>query len=807
MLKPSVQTYLLRPGDAWRNISKCVDIESAYEIADAIESPSETNEFIAPDVQLKVHAGTLSGGEFQLDWLDGILPESTNFKIIIIANSAQVFSGFILPTSLQVNDVERWVSFTAIGNGAKLARWSAEHSALTRQVDPWFVKSAAGNAYRATVVIERALPQYSCEYLTDDIISVFTGGGGAAEVKVISVTPDGTTLPAASFSVIVEGMEQPFAGGSEVNLVTRFVRNVALQSVVNVLFTAAGLAAPTSGNYNVTPITGSTTQFATRPNLSGLLGVPLSLTASIGGLSFEYPIVGTTLGTFLQTNPPLGPWVQLPEYLQGTISIPFDWTDGTTLFSGMDFLLYGPREEGYPYTPTDPDSDQVYIKWRYWITSQAAVPPYRRFGLSVRVGNANGTGVDFPFFVDILRDESYDGITWSRTHTVSVAAGSTTTNLHEEVWEMCDIEVTGVRSSQARVIFTYPLSGDPVDYAIGHASPVDLSGLVTEYVTGVRGRFQAGCLFQSDSRRGNTPVARPYLVNESGVPVVWETPIPIPRGFSPHTFTMNRGDNLWYALAVNETDGVVLLSYLSNRLAPRDGWVPPQIEPPGTSPYVSLDLVGVRAGTSSGSWPMVAMVGTNIWWIAYSFSGIIPYADVEGLSCGEALAQLATTVDATFFVNANDESHFISRAMTSGKTIATGTGFTSTRIDDDGCLTIKRASIFYKSYRYARVENERDETVWGEAGSKDFIGSEQALEITNRFILTVSMARARAEHALSYLGRALQTLEIVHELDGRNYAIGRTLTAVMGGVLRTYQIIESTPRPIEGTVRLLALEM
>lgn len=806
MPKPSVKTYIYVPSfGAWREITSCVDLSSSYEIADAIESPSETNAFVAPDVQAKVHVGSAAANEFQLSWLDEMLPESTDFYLRITSSGVMVFQGFILPTTMQIDDVERWVSFTAVGMSAKLARWSAENSSLRRIVAPWYVQSSAGNAWRATLVIYRSLPQYSCEYLTDDVLSVATGGGNTNDVKVVSVTPVGTAVPYPTFSVVVEGMEQPFAPGSEITLATPFVRNIPLQSMVNALFSAAGLDVPTGANYGVSPISGAGGQFASRPNLTGVFGVPLGLTATVGENVFELPVLGTSQGTFVQANPPLGAWIQDGNYWQGGWYGPVDWTDGAILFGSMDYVLFGPRTESYAANPLDPDSAQIYVAWRYWITNSVAVTPFIRFGIAIAVGNPNATSNDFTFSSDLWREQSTDGHTWTRTHTVNVNSGSSTTNLHEEIWEMCDVDVTGTRYSNSRVIFTYPLGGDPCDYAVGIADPANLTS-VTQKVTGVRGRFQAGVLFQSDSRRGNEPLGRPYLVNETGVPVVWEAPIPIPRGFAPQTFTMNRGDNLWYALACNETDGVILLSYTSNRLGVRDGWNPPQIEPPGTSIYSTLDLVAIRAYTWEGPWPMMAVVGTNLWWISYSFAGIIPYADVAGLSCGDALAQLATIVDGTFYVNAVPESHFLSRTITSGKTIATGTALTSARIDDGGCISIRRSSVFYKSYRYASVANERDETITGEAGDANFKGTEQGLEITNRFVTTVSMARALAEHVLSYLGRKLQAVEVVHELDGRNYTIGRMFTAVVAGVFRTYQIIESTPRPAENNVRVLGLE-
>jgi len=139
--------------------------------------------------------------------------------------------------------------------------------------------------------------------------------------------------------------------------------------------------------------------------------------------------------------------------------------------------------------------------------------------------------------------------------------------------------------------------------------------------------------------------------------------------------------------------------------------------------------------------------------------------------------------------------------------VTSGTSETSTRLDDAGCLTFRRASIWYKSYKYVRVVNERDETIVGEAGDVAFRDTEQSLELTSRFVSTQSFATALAQNILSYLGRALKVVDIEHEFDGRRYEIGRTFTAYFNFVLTTFQIIEATPRPVAGTVRVQGLEL
>jgi len=88
-----------------------------------------------------------------------------------------------------------------------------------------------------------------------------------------------------------------------------------------------------------------------------------------------------------------------------------------------------------------------------------------------------------------------------------------------------------------------------------------------------------------------------------------------------------------------------------------------------------------------------------------------------------------------------------------------------------------------------------------------FRDTEQSLELTSRFVSTQSFATALAENVLSYLGRPLNVVDIEHELDGRRYEIGRTFTAYFNGILKTFQIVEATPRPVAGTVRVQGLEL
>jgi len=800
MAAPVIQTTIYFPSlGQWRDVSACVDMGTTVEISEAIEAPAETNSYVAPDIQLKLYEGTAS--EFLLSWFDSIQPDDINWTVEIKLEGIPIFTGFVLPTSLQIDTREGWAGFTAIGKAGLLARTSADGGVFKRPASTgWFVSSAQGNAWRATIVIQKSTAQTTCEYVTDDILGIDMGGGSVQEVKVISVSSVFTTPPYPIFTLSVEGMEAPPLGGAAITLLSPYYRNVTLQNAVNALFTQAGLTAPSAANFNVIPLSLASSPFATRPNMAGLVGYPQAVVPNVFELERYYPVIGTTSGTYIQYDPPLGAWVSAPNYLQNRSSEPVDWTDDNN-FSTMGYLFYGPRFE---QTPSGSDYD--YTFWHYWLTTTLPSPPGFRFGVRVRVSENPDSSGYYTVSTLLLREQTLDGYTWTFTHSQVVAAGSLTTlvNLHNEIGETIGIYSTGLRSSQGKLLFTHPDGTSATGYTTAYVSLADLTGYTA--VGTMRGKVRRNAVFSIDTQRDATPQAHSYDITEFGVPI-FTTVAPLPIGFQPQTLTYNPGDGFWYALAVSEARGVELLSYTSNDLDPRAGYVPTQIEAQGTI-LGSFDLTTIRTPSPpSGAWPMVALVNGNVWWIAYSFTGLIPYFDTEGLSCAEALAQLGVTVDAFFLVDAGLDTHFRSRAAFSARTIDTGVGTGSTRIDDDGCFMLRRAAIWYKTVKYVSVENETDDAITGAAGLVAFKDTEQSLSNASRFITTTSFAQALAQNTLGYLGRKLALLDVEHELDGRRYEVGRTFTAIVGGVLKTYQIVNAVIRPATGTVHVQGLEM
>lgn len=817
MPRPSVKTFFSRPGYGWVDVSSCVDISSSYEITDAVESPSETNVFVAPDVQVKIHVGDLARGEFQLSWFDGILPESMDYLLRIQSNGAVIFSGFVLPTTLQFDDVERWAAFTAAGLGAKLARTSAEAiGPLKRPVsDGWRVYQAAGNESLGTVTIESVYgPQPLCEIVSGDTVTVEMPGGRKDELLVQGVGPTTDTSPYAYFELTVTGLKQVYEAGSIVTLITPFVRNVAMRTLVDRLFIAAGLNPTTSATYRIAPLSGAAAPFATPPSMVGLeniapLGVSTYVTDTLGSdPPGAFPLLGTNVGVWKQETPPTGDWTFYAH--PDTALYPVDWRP----YGSGKWLQYGRR---YRRTliwdgEVPPNvTGALYTFWCYDYYSDGAPATFLRYRLEIEVDNFDGRATVYTWQTRLYAEQSADGRTWTTTGgPYGATSGSTVARLHDEIPLTCGLDIVKLLGFK-RVIFTEPDSAsDPCGYVI---SQMTTAGAVTRGI-GPAGVSIRGNVFQHtldrlaiarrDTARSDTPTLF-VLADDGAGSLTVENSTPIPADLQPFTLRYNAGDGFWYALSASKENGVRLLSFAGSTLALRSGYEPASLFPP-SGLIGSADMTVVE-GASGTTYPMLAIFGNQLWWISRSSSGWIAYADLEGLSCGDALAQLATLVDGTFYVTATEESFFISRGIASGRTIATGTSSTSSRMDDAGCVAKRRASIFWKSYRYASVTNERDDTVTGEAGDTNFRDTEQGAARVNRFVPTSSLAVALAQHLLSYLGRKLEAYEVTHEADGRNYGIGRTFTMVRGGVTKSYAIIESTPTPLAGTVRVVGLEL
>lgn len=816
MAAPLITVELFIPGGlGWRDVSAATSIDSSVEITEAIEAPSETNMFVAPDVTLKLMQG--GSTEFTFSMLAGLTPESTDFLIRISRDGTPIFLGFILPNTVQFNDQEQWCSFTAIGMAGKLARTAADSiAALKRVVDPgWRVSEAGGGEAFGTVTIYNTSgPMSLCEIEAGDTVTIGTPGGQEDEVRVIGVAPTTDTAPYDFFELSVSGLTQSYAAGSVVTLITPFVRNIPLINLVAQLFIGAGLNAPTTATFLAAPLSGAATPFATPVAPIGVgtaLGVSSHVTDIIGSdPPGSFPICGTSLGVWGQANPPTGGWT-IYDHIEES-AIPVDWRP----YGSGKWIQYGPRYQRTLVFDTSVLPKRVtgaiYKFWCYEYEPSDRPVTYYRYRLQIEVDNFDRQATDYQWTTGLYRESSPDGWQWTEISGPHGATnGTTVADLHKEVPLTCGLDLLTVLGVSRRVYYVEPsVATDPCSYIVSRM--IASTGAVTANVGptgyGIRGNVfahQSGSLLfvRRDTDREDVPQA--FTLHAPGADLELANAAAIPADFQPFTLKYNAGDGRWYALAASPENGVRLLAFAGSTLGAIAGYEPPQLFPPSRSiGRVDLTVINGPAGTT---FPMLAIFGNQLWWISRSSSGWIEYADLEGLSCGEAVAQLATTIDAYAYVDREMVSWVKARGTSSGRSIITGTGATSTRLDDDGCLSLRRASIWYKAYRHVTVTNERDETIVGEAGNPAFRDTEQGLALSSRFISTQSFADALAAHLLSYLGRSLAVVEVEHEVDERRCEIGRTFTTVVDGVLKTLQIIDATDRPVAGTIRAQGLEM
>lgn len=819
MSVPNIGVILETPivGYEWNSIGSLVSLDSAPEITEAIEAPAEVNRFVAPDVSLRVYDDP--NAPWVISLFEQITPTATDWLLSISCDTWSRFQGYILPNTVQIDDIEGWVSFTAVGNAQRLSTVSAELDTLKRTVSTGWrvVETSGGESFGVITIDNTAGSLATCEIESGDTVSLALPDGQEDLVSVVAVEPVGTASPYAQWDLTVKGMKQQYEVGTVVTLTTPYLRHVPIKTVVDALFVGAGLPATVTGTtYLVAGITGAGAPFSSPLGQDGLAGNRLGVSrnaSAFPSIRGYWPMVGTSSDLYEQPVPPQGPWQLAPGAPTGKPLRPVDWFPN----GNGAYLLYGDRyRKRYTRSGgvgTRPDGAEFYFyAYDYTPTS----PPARayRYVLKITVDNLYSEVPNvYNWDSQIYRESSTDYATWAAYDGPwGVASGATTTNLHEEIPLTCGIAILGLGATADRVYWTEPVSAaGSITYRL---SELNTSGfaVTSGVVTGIRGAVIATSsldlvVFQRDELRGNLPTAYGYTYS-IGIGLVPGTSTPIPSDIQPYTLRLNAGDGYYYALSASPTRGVYLLSGVDGTLGARPGgWTPPQLYPPAYSLGV-VDMAIVRGNwIGTGPYPIVALFGNSLWWVAFDYSGILPYADMAGLSCGDALAQLATLQDAFFWVDRLGVSWFKSRSVASTKTIGTGRVITSTRIDDDGCLSLRRAGVWYKAVRHITIKNETDETIVGEAGDPAFIGNELALELTNRFVYPQSFATALAEHLYSYLGRALTAVDAEHVDDARDYSIGNTFTASINGVLTTFQIIDSTHRPAGATVRVQGIEL
>lgn len=820
MSAPAVVVNLIVNGGAPFDMAPYIDVSDSFEITDAIESPHETNEFVAPDFTLK---GYDDASLTVTNKLKDIPVNSTAYQVQIWLDGVKQFDGFVLPNTVQFDQQERSFQFGAVGIAKRLALTSAEGLFHRTGVTGWVLAADTGStgydeiAFR---ISNPALPQ-TCPFATGDIIHVlspvtneFGWQTGVLEddYTISGVAPVGSA-PFASWSIsVTTPFKQQYKAGATVTLKTVYQRNVPLRTAVTGLFNAAGLTAPTDMTYSVIPINGDT-MLASAPVLDGLDGTPVGvapLDTNSNPTFRKTPIVGGTKGTYTQANAPLGSWTL------GNAAITTAPADSSMQYPtghmelNQGKMLYGPRvtrqRTGITSGGTGGSHTATYYVYAY------SVNPLTRYSFEIASADE---GTTTPAWSWTLRKEtSADGYNWGGASVLASASGTTDSTFIEYI---AGGKTFGLTRSGRYLYFCEPYnSGGAGSALVFRISMWDTIGAaLTTGVANRKGipyvtqRDISLVVFALDSIESNSPAAYSYEIQPGGaLAATGLSAVPLPDDFQPHTLKWNAGDESYYGLAASRARGVRLYNFGNSNLTFQ--WQDP-VQLAAPSPSIGdVDLCVLWIGTPNGGvpFPMYALFGDVLWWVDTAWTSIIPYLDLSGMTCADALAQLATLVDGYYYVDGTGAAWFRTRSNAASQSVANPSGINSDVLDDGGCLSLKTQPIWVKCYRYVSVTNENDDTVTGSAGSTDFANDQTlSLQLTNRYVSTLSFAHALAGTIFGYLGDGVRVVELQHTDDGRRYYMGYTFRATVDGVQRQFQIIQTRRNPVSGLIDLVGIEL
>lgn len=808
MSRPILIVNLIQPGGATTDLAPYLTQETAAEITSSIELPSKTNSFAAPEVGLKGYddrAGTIR------TILLAVTPTSTDYLLQFSIDGAQVFSGYVVPNTIQFDDKELSFAFTAVGLAARLATVSADDTsiatllALQRSMAGWTVANSyySGNAW-LDITGAGACPVTA----NDRIRLVNAGKPEIATVELVGF--DGT-----NYQLYVTGLKSNYAAGTPVELDTPFLHNVLLQTAVDALFTGAGLgttgvrfladnftAASPFASPLLVPADLSTLSFALGGPRGGSMGAALALFTST-----------YTDRWLVQSTPPVGAWAAHMTATGGERVI--DWSRYGT---DKSYYLQGQRSKVKAIaTPGGWNGQTLEYSWYcydYTYNGAPWPPSYTRYHLRVAIDNLEGTFGVYNYTRDLNVETSADGYTWGGAANLDTVSSSTTTSeLHYLVKELFGVDFdvwngvvffSDLDALGAAVTF-YGSAWD-VSAATLHANCAAERGAPHVYTQGYVGWFD---LLQT---QGNAPHVSIYTTTATGAALPFSNDCGLPWDFMPFSIVTNYGANaggtILYALSSSQKDGTHLIRFTSKTFA----WntYSTQLLGPGSQNGAAEMLaLGRTATAGAGTWPMVAIIGNTPWWVATTFSGVIPYLDLSEMTCGEAMGALATLVNGYYYVDSSGNSWFKTRSRSSGQTIANPAGVNYAALDDAGLISVTSSPRWENTFQFIRVENDKDATIYGEAGEAGFRGGPLDLTLQDRFIPSTSHAEGLAVSILAYLGRDLRAIEALHTDDGRRYELGYTFTCRVEGEIgaTSFQIIGTTRYPLDGTIKILGLEM
>lgn len=826
-LPPAARVYL-QPGAAapLTEITSYMSQEEAPTLTWTIESPTTTNQFTVADVTLKGYDP--SGVVRAL--LAGIAPSSVDYTVLInlglagddgFGNATYAYDvlleGMIAPATVQFNPKDFSFTFTVIGSARKLQSTSAANLFKRSSYSDakWTLQQDASpldNTLRVTAPTSPINYNIGCDFLAGDVVQV----NGAETGTVVSVVADPSTNPPTFWQLILSApLEKTYAVGAPVILLTPYQRNVGLETAVTTLFAAAGF--PAKQYFGAPPLPGITTLFASPIAKTGMPDSAFVQGIAPGNVAqgFQAPIfAGSAFGlyrapdafsSFLLTNlDSTGPLIDdtnnqagyiyqnAPKRSKTRVTGPRFGLNVTLKFYAYDGKFYGGTQNRYCLTVTC---------------------------------NADVDGLVYSFS-STLSWEKQNVLTyaWTPQGTLQSLASSTTTTDLSALYDAIGIEVdpttgtcfftdiqnvSGAGTAVTMNVSAWQPTGATI--ATGTYQANKATGVNGPIVVLSKGSPTYIAVFQVDGVLGKQPQIFVYSVVANGTMTPFST-----QACSPYlvgrTVKFNRGDNRWYGLISDQDVGISITSWGTNFTV--DATSTPIIlqgPPPrpaqstflGQTPYeVDLIVLQTSALYGSGQFPFVANFGGSLYYVSRTFTNVIAYLDMTGLSVADALQQLSL-LNAGVFYTVPSGWVFRSRSVPSpGYTIGV-----NDQIDDALMISLNEQSVFNRWIGYVRFENENDKLIYGEAGDVTFADTDQGLTLKSRFITTSLVAKALAQSLYSYLGAQKRWVEIERVRDGRVYEVGRTFRANVAGVNRTFQIIETGHDVVGTAVKVVGLEV
>lgn len=845
-LPPYVNIWLSAAGAPAVDITSYFTQESGATLTSTIENPTQLGTFTAPEVTLMGYdpTGYIKG------LLAGMTPLSTNYVLGMTLGVWDPTTGtlqrdvqqvlYIVPNTVQFDTVRNSFQFTAVGMAHLLTTTSADYNPATQMGiaalsrysmgysdAKWILQQDVSplDAY-IRVTVNSGYSTRPCDFQSGDQIKL----GGNETFTVAGVQSDGANPPVYWTLLLNSTAQNKYAASSTVPVVlqTPYVRNIQLQDLVSILFTAAGI--PTMQFFGSAPLPFLSTPFASPVSMTGLPGGALTGMAPILPFTPVQLGVGTPGEVYRAANatsgftplaprvdPPIDPTNSLTKYIytgqkrvRTRAGSPRWGLNSTMKFYAYDVAQYGGTQNRYILTLT--------------CNADVVTGPYS--------------------FTTALTWETYNvgTDTWSAAGTLwGGVADTTATNLAwNQIWNGAGITVDTsgtifftdffVASSGAAIssqISSYqPTGGTPATGTLTRNRASSLNGQMALLAPGVVG------VFQLDGLLGSPPRALVYTVTAPGVMTLAATQA-VSAYLYPTSIKLNGGDGKFYGLVSDPVTGVTLLRWLNSSLTPDPSYAPVVLLPPPT-PSVGtalnawdVDLCILPTGTpGSGAWPIYINIAGTIYFVSTTGSGVVPYADMTGLAVGDALSQL-TLLNAGIFYCAQGYTGWVFRSRSAPDPSATI--YTFDQLDapmtvggivyPSPVINLNAQPIYNLWTGYVSISNPNDASIFGDAGDPAYSSgnnpntantSSNSLELQCAFITSSSFAKALAQSLYAYLGAQKRTVDVEVQRDGlRVYDVGRTFRLTIPGDTqqRKFQIIQSQTDLFGSTTKITGLEV